>query len=119
MTEETKESLAKVPLKGKERTRVDVGEEYASEGRYEEALHEFREAIKDNPRDAAAHLQIGLIYFYVQKKPKDAVAQIKKALEIDHNMPDAYYNLGYIYAKAGQYDDAIDLYRRTIAISPK
>ena len=115
---ETPAEMAKAGSK-KELTRVDVGEQLASEGRYDEAMYEFKQAIKENPNDALAHLQLGLLYYYVQKKSRESVDEIRKALEIDHALPDAYYNLGFIYAKSGQYDDAIDLYKRTIEISPK
>ncbi|MDP8262942.1 MAG: tetratricopeptide repeat protein [Candidatus Ancaeobacter aquaticus] len=99
-------------------SRVKIGEELALKGKYEEAMHEFERSIREDPYNANAYLQLGLIYFYVKNDPKKAVELIKQALEIDHTLVDAYYNLGYIYAKAGQHDDAIDLYRKTIEIAP-
>jgi len=82
-------------------SRVKIGEELALKGKYEEAMHEFERSIREDPYNANAYLQLGLIYFYVKNDPKKAVELIKQALEIDHTLVDAYYNLGYIYAKAG------------------
>ena len=49
---------------------------------------------------------------------KEEIAEYKKTLEIDPDYVPAYLNWGgTLYAK-GKYDEAIDLYRRGIAINP-
>jgi tetratricopeptide (TPR) repeat protein len=60
-----------------------------------------------NPRDADAHVQLGLIY---QQRRQDAKAleHFTKAIEIDPNEIDANYQLGRIAREKGELQKALD-----------
>ena len=60
-----------------------------------------------NPKDADAHVQLGLIY---QQRRQDgkAVEHFTKALEIDPNEIDANYQLGRISREKGELQGALD-----------
>jgi len=42
----------------------------------------------------------------------------KKSIRIDPDNPDAYYGLGFVYAKLGRHKEAIEHYKQTIHIEP-
>jgi tetratricopeptide (TPR) repeat protein len=60
-----------------------------------------------NPRDADAHVQLGLIY---QQRRQDAkaVEHFTRALEIDANEIDANYQMGKIAREKGELQNALD-----------
>ncbi len=60
-----------------------------------------------NPKDADAHVQLGLIYAQRRQDAK-AVEHFSKALEIDPNEVDANYELGKIARKKGELQTALD-----------
>lgn len=60
-----------------------------------------------NPRDADAHVQLGLIYLQRRQEEK-ALEHLNKAFEIDRNEPDANYELGKIARKEGELQKAIN-----------
>jgi hypothetical protein len=59
-----------------------------------------------NPRDAEAHLQLGLMYQQRRQFPL-AMARFRKAVEIDPREPDANYRLGQIAREQGRLPDAL------------
>ncbi len=97
---------------------VQRGIDMASEGRFEDAARFFYEAIKLNPNDAEAHFQMGIMFYYVKRNRDAALAELKKAKELNSKDPDITYHLGYINAKEGRYDAAINYYQQTIALDP-
>ena len=60
-----------------------------------------------NPRDADAHVQLGLIYLQRRQVAK-ALEHLNKAFEIDPQEIDANYELGKIARKKGELQTALD-----------
>jgi tetratricopeptide (TPR) repeat protein len=52
--------------------------------------------------------------FFVQNKTKEALHEYKKALKIDPNNHNAYYNSGLLYAKTKQFDEAISTVNKAL-----
>ncbi len=68
------------------------------------------------PNDQGAHFNLGIAYGAMGRE--DEVAEYKRTLEIDPDYVPAYLNWGgALYAK-GQYEEAIQLYRKAIDINP-
>jgi superkiller protein 3 len=68
------------------------------------------------PRDQGAHFNLGVAYGAMGKD--EEIAEYKKTLEIDSDYIPAYLNWGgALYAK-GQYEEAIELYKRALIINP-
>jgi len=59
-----------------------------------------------NPRDAEAHLQLGLIHMQ-RRQLSEAIARFEQTLEIDPDECDAHYQLGRIARQQGRHADAI------------
>jgi predicted CXXCH cytochrome family protein len=73
-------------------------------------------AVRLYPRDQGAHFNLGVAYGAMGSE--DEIVEYKRTLEIDEDYVPAYLNWGgALYAK-GQYEEAIQLYRKAILINP-
>lgn len=69
----------------------------------------FLQSATINPRDADAHVQLGLIYNQRRQTDK-ALEHFTKAVEIDKTEPDANYELGKIARQKGELNKAIEYF---------
>jgi hypothetical protein len=79
-------------------------------------------AFADSSEDARKHLVRGMAAIESAKNAEelsDAVDEFKKATELDPNMAAAWYNLGSVQSKTGQYKDAIASYERYLTLAPQ
>ena len=75
-----------------------------------------------NREDAHKYLVRGMAAIETAKNNEGltaAAAEFTKAIAIDPNMSAAWYNLGLVQSKLGQLNDAIQSYRRYLALEPK
>ena len=98
--------------------QISLGTSYLKLNRWDKAKKSFRKALALGPGSSEA--LAGLCETYVNSDEKD------KALElIDHvrdqtaDKVDLYNRVGIVYRKKGDYDRAIESYRRAIAIDPE
>ncbi len=59
----------------------------------------------------------GVDYFY-EGRADGAIAELKKALEIDPEYPDALLAIGMAYADQGMLDEAIEATKKLVALNP-
>ena len=82
------------------------------------AQTEFMKAIELNPNDANAHLFYSGGYFTPMGRHTEAIAEMKKALELDPlSLPLNNY-MGMAYLLAGDYDKSLEQFQRTIDLDP-
>jgi len=77
-----------------------------------------REKVKENPNDAKAYLDIGIIYYRFRNDAESAIKSFQKAIELKQDFSEAYYNLGCIYVDKGNTDDAIKNFQASLKINP-
>ncbi len=75
--------------------------------RQRQNLKRFLSNATINPRDADAHVQLGLIYLE-RRQPSRAIEHFTKAIEIDKTEIDANYELGRIARERGDLQKALD-----------
>src|SRR5438067_2395443 len=77
-------------------------------GRPEEAINAERSALKLNPTNTTAHYQLGrfLLRFGQQKDLPDAIAELRKALELDPRQYEARFELIVAYRELGNLAEA-------------
>jgi Tfp pilus assembly protein PilF len=75
--------------------------------RQKQNLKRFLHNATVNPKDADAHVQLGLIYLQRRQESK-AIEHLNKAVEIDENEIDANYELGKISRAKGDLQKALD-----------
>jgi tetratricopeptide (TPR) repeat protein len=89
----------------------------AQEGKWDEAIAAFREAIRLRPDYADAMNNLGNI-FYFQKKLDDAVACYKDVIRVAPDHAGAYSNLGEVVRQQGNLADAVTYCERAVQLRP-
>ena len=97
---------------------VNRGTALEAEGKTEQAMKHYLEAIRLNPRSAIAYHNIGLI-FVKQGKLDDAIHHLSRALQIKPDYPDAHMNLGVAFGLQKKFEEAIRHFRQALKIKPK
>ena len=85
------------------------------EGKIEEAINHFSEAILANPNYSNAYLNRGIAYFKLGKYQR-AIDDFNKAIQLRPDYTPLYYHRGYIYDNLGQYQSAIKDYNEAIRL---
>lgn len=84
----------------------------------EEAKKLLLKSIEVDPNNVKGYYQLGRIYTKLKDYPK-AIASYKKATELNPNMEEAFFNLGYIYYAINKdYPQAYKMYQRAVELSP-
>ncbi len=91
--------------------------EIIGQQRAKAAFKQNLEAATLNPADASAHYNLGLIY--QQRGELDAARErFEKAISIDHEEIDAYYQLGRIARAQKRYPEAIGNFEQVVSRNP-
>jgi tetratricopeptide (TPR) repeat protein len=109
------ETMAETP--GDVTVRLALGNAYALNNRFEEAVQEYTAVLKDYPEYKSAWNNLGSAYRALGKKSR-ALDAYRKAVKIDPRYALAYYNIGVVYDAAGQYEKALEYYADAVKIDP-
>jgi Flp pilus assembly protein TadD len=90
----------------------------AKEGRLLQAANLLETLLKKDPSNARAHNDLGIVYWKLGR-PSEAVLHLKLATNHDPNLVEPFLNLGLITLKQGQYETALDAYRRAARLKPE
>lgn len=71
----------------------------------------------DPPQAAVDHYMLGRRH-YLAGRYREALVELKAALELDRNAPDLLYNVARVYENLGELDQAIGYYQRYIELTP-
>jgi tetratricopeptide (TPR) repeat protein len=99
------------------RAHINLGNALRAEGRLDEAIAHYVEALDMEPDNAGAHLNLGNI-LQARGKLDEASAHYQKALEIESDNANAHVNLGNILRARGNLDEAAAHYQKALAIKP-
>jgi tetratricopeptide (TPR) repeat protein len=95
----------------------NLGLALANQGRIEEAMARYSEALRIVPDYPEAHNSLGAALAR-QGRIDEAVAQYSEALRIKPNFPEAHNNLGAALAGQGRLDQAMAQYSEALRIKP-
>jgi tetratricopeptide (TPR) repeat protein/CHAT domain-containing protein len=95
----------------------DRGVALAVQWKLDEAIAEWRAAIRINPDDAKAHSNLGNA-LENQGKLEEAISECRVAIRIKPDLAEAHRGLGVALAKYGKLDEAIAEYRAAIWTEP-
>ena len=97
--------------------RNDLGVTLLGQGRLEEAIVQFREALRIKPDYLNARYNLGNALL-AEGRAGDAIAQYREALQIDSGDTLALHNLGLALVKLGRTDEAIAEFQQALKIDP-
>jgi protein O-mannosyl-transferase len=96
---------------------ADLGYLLMNQGELDAALEQFQEAEAIHA-DAKIYYDLGNVFLRMGK-PKDAIVNFRKILEIQPDDALAYAELGNLYLESGQLDSALECLQRGLEIHPK
>jgi tetratricopeptide (TPR) repeat protein len=94
-----------------------LGIAHATQGRLEDAVEEFRHALRLAPDDAAAHWHLGAA-LASQGAREQAILHLRRSVELDPDNGQTHNDLGVLLAGQGLMDEAIGHFRRALALDP-
>ena len=123
LSEEERESLRYVPTDSIDAlTHYSVGLDNYDNGEYENAVMEFRLALKKDPDYHQARMHLADKYFKIGE-PEHALIEYREVLQRDregHLTEDVYYHMGRVLQKGlGRYPEAISCYEKVVARHPE
>jgi len=83
-----------------------------------QAIAQFRAALKIKPDYLRAHTDLGSAYAKVGRF-SDAMAEFRAAIAIDPDLPIPHNNLGNSYAQLGIWNEAISEYQTALRLDPE
>lgn len=96
----------------------DLGVAYARQGRFDDALAQFRIAAQLDPRYTDAHHNLGLMLLQ-SGRAAEAVPELEAAQRLIPNDAGASYDLGAALSQSGREDEAIAAYQHAIELNPR
>jgi len=88
-----------------------------SQGKLDQAVSHYRQALQINPNFALAYNNLGLV-FWSQGKLGEAISQYRRALQLDPNYAKAHNNLANALFVQGKSDEAISHYQQALKLEP-
>ena len=86
-------------------------------GRFDEAIAEYRTAIRINADDSLTHNNLGNV-LEERGRLEEAIAEYRAAIRLAPAFAAAHQNLGFALQKEGKLEDAIAEYRTAIRLNP-
>jgi serine/threonine-protein kinase len=86
---------------------------------FAESAKEFERGIKLNPNYPTAHQWYGRLTLSITGEFGRAIAEVKRAVELDPVSPIIHSDLGTVYMFARQYDQAIEEFRNALGLDPQ
>jgi tetratricopeptide (TPR) repeat protein len=88
------------------------------QGKWPEAIAEYRKAIELNPKNALLHANLGWALTQLARW-NDAMLEYQKAIGLDSKSTLAHYRIGYTLTMKGDIQGALAAYQKTLAIDPE
>jgi len=104
---------ARNPSQAESQYRIGVA--YLKENKIQKAFVEFQTAYEMDPENKDVLNAIGIIYLLDFDETDKAAEYFRKAVAVDPQFSEAYNNLGYCHEKKGEYEKAIEFYRKALS----
>ncbi len=103
---------------GNARAHHNLGYALANEGKLEDGIIHYRQALRIKPDYAKVYYNLG-ITLEVQGKTEEAITSYKKALQMEPNDATAHYHLGNALAVQTRFEEAMGCYYKAISLKPE
>jgi protein O-mannosyl-transferase len=95
----------------------DLGYAYLRLGRIDEAIGEYKTAIKLNPDFFGAHYDLGYAYLRLGRID-EAIGEYKTAIKLNPDSAEAHYHLGNAHSYLRHFIEAISEYKTALKLDP-
>jgi tetratricopeptide (TPR) repeat protein len=89
----------------------------AKQGKTEEAISHYREAVRINPGYFSAYNNLGTKLVRMRKYD-DAIFYYRKALQLEQNNPGIHLNLGAALVDKGELKEGIEHFQTAVYLNP-
>jgi tetratricopeptide (TPR) repeat protein len=96
----------------------DAGVRLAGDGKFEEAVSEFKQALKTGPSSCDLYWRLGAAFIALERWT-EALNACNKAISIDPFISEPWRQLGAIHDHAGNFVEALKVYVTAISLEPK
>jgi tetratricopeptide (TPR) repeat protein len=95
-----------------------LGIALAEKGKLDEAITEFREALRLDPDSAQTHWHLGAA-LVSRGAREEAIEHLRRSVQLDPGNGQAHNDLAIVLAMVGKLDEAIDHFERALTINPE
>ena len=95
-----------------------LGAAFAASGKFEQAIGEFREAVRLDAGNGQAHYALAGLLLEARQY-EDAVGEFRAALRLMPDSIEAHDSLGIALASGGKLDEAISEFRAALRLTPE
>lgn len=92
---------------------------YSHQKKVDEAKKEYFDEVKEFPKSARAHLDVGLFVYFTEKNYKTAADEYETALKLDPAYMPSYFRAGQITVFTGNYARGEEMLRKYLTCTPK
>ena len=96
---------------------TNLGAELDDQGRSDEAMEEYKAALRINPRETMARNNLGMSFALMGRASK-AIEEWDEVLRIDPNHAEAHNNLGNAFAQMGRMPEAFQHWEQSLRTKP-
>ena len=95
----------------------EVGSVLLGEGRVQEAVEQYEQALRIKPDYGEPHNNLGVALVRLGRV-EEGIEHLEQALRLNPDYAEAHYNLGLALAKTGRTDEAITQYKQALRLKP-
>jgi tetratricopeptide (TPR) repeat protein len=99
-------------------SHFEKAESFLKEGKFIEAIAEYRASLEDHPENDAAYFGLALAQTQAGL-PKEAVLSYEAALKLNPELWEAETNVGMLLANQQSFDQALAHFQRALELNPK
>ena len=100
------------------RAYCNLGLVFKTQGEYDPAIEEFRQAIRLDPEYALAYCNLGVVM--IEKGDYGgALEQIRQAVRLEPQFAEAYYDLGLVLCMRSKFQEAVPEFEKAIRLKPE
>ena len=108
---------ASVVIKNNWKAHARLGLVLSKEGRLDEAINQYREALRLKPDDADAHYDLANA-LYRKGLGDEAISQYREDLKLSPDDPEGHNNLGAVLFQKGNLNEAITQFQEALRLKP-
>ena len=111
-------ATAKAPVVQKPQMALEPASPGPSPIEVASEIQALKDIVKKDPKNLSAWVELGNLYFD-SNQPKEAIEAYSQYLAIKPDNPDVRTDMGIMYRKLGDFDRAIEEFRKAVQSDPK